>query len=166
MQGEWMRGDVQLITATIAFGMGVDKGEVRCVVHWGPPSSISAYAQESGRAGRDGEKAYARIFYSARDRDVILGLLYNDNKSNLVNEFKRVIRFCEAGEDCRHKVITDFFGDSEPACVNMCDICKNKDIVRNKLHMFLNGDTNLALSHRHANLELANVIKNKFYMKK
>src|SRR5690606_4715645 len=63
----FMTGGLDLVVATNAFGMGVDRADVRFVVHWGLPSTLEAYYQEAGRAGRDGEPAHALLFYATQD---------------------------------------------------------------------------------------------------
>jgi ATP-dependent DNA helicase RecQ len=132
-QRRFMERDLTLVVATNAFGMGIDRGDVRAVVHLAPPTSIEAYYQEVGRAGRDGERAYGLLLTSPNDMPLRRRLIESsadgerapeaivEHKWNL---FLELMRWVEGGS-CRHDAILRYFGDHEEALggCGQCDVC-------------------------------------------
>jgi ATP-dependent DNA helicase RecQ len=132
-QRAFMEGALDVVVATNAFGMGIDRADVRAVAHLGPPGSIEAYYQEAGRAGRDGERALGLLLFSSADlprrRSLIeMGSDEGPPAPEVVehkwNLFLELMRFAEGGS-CRHDAILRYFGDEEEtlAGCGICDVC-------------------------------------------
>jgi ATP-dependent DNA helicase RecQ len=125
-QDDFIKEKVNAIIATIAFGMGIDKSNVRYVIHTGMPKSPEHYQQESGRAGRDGLEAECCLFYSAGDYGIWKSLMRDmepeAHKIALV-KLNEMHSYCTGGV-CRHKAILRYFGqDLDKANCAACDIC-------------------------------------------
>ena len=128
-QDNFLMEDVDVIVATIAFGMGIDKPDVRYVIHHDIPKSMEGYYQETGRSGRDGGEGICIAFYSQKDIDKLTKFM----KDKPVSEreigtqiLKEVIDYAESSV-CRRKQILHYFGENfnEAGCNNMCDNCRH-----------------------------------------
>lgn len=139
-QDKFLMEDVEVIVATIAFGMGIDKPDVRFVIHHDIPKSMEGYYQETGRAGRDGGEGVCIAFYAQKDVDKLAKFM----KDKPVSEreigtqiLKEVIDYAESGV-CRRKQILHYFGENfnETGCNCMCDNCKKpKTLFEAETHL-------------------------------
>ncbi|MBD1396291.1 DNA helicase RecQ [Pontibacter sp. JH31] len=126
-QEAFLRDDVQIVCATIAFGMGIDKSNVRWVIHYNLPKNIEGYYQEIGRAGRDGAKSDALLFYSFADVINMRNMLSENDKAQTelqLVKLERMQQFAEA-TFCRRRILLQYFGETMPKDCGNCDICRN-----------------------------------------
>ncbi|OKL55755.1 hypothetical protein UA08_09010 [Talaromyces atroroseus] len=131
IQRDWQSGKYDVIVATIAFGMGIDKPDVRFVIHYTIPKSLEGYYQETGRAGRDGKRSGCYLFYSYKDtvqqkRFIEQGEGDYQQKNRQRQMLRNVVQFCENQSDCRRVQILAYFNESFRAsdCHRTCDNCK------------------------------------------
>ncbi len=124
-QEAFLEERVDIVVATVAFGMGIDKSNVRFVVHAGMPKSLEAYQQESGRAGRDGLEADCCLFFGGNDLGTWKRLMASSGEANdaAYESLEAMDRFCKSVQ-CRHKLLVEHFGQTfESTNCGACDIC-------------------------------------------
>lgn len=140
VQDDFLMEQIDVIVATIAFGMGIDKPDVRFVIHYDIPKSIENYYQETGRAGRDGMEGICLSFYDYKDVQRLEKFLKDKSVSDRelgLQLMDEVMGYCETG-DCRRKYLLHYFGEEydDAKCNNMCDNCKHpKPIIKIKDEM-------------------------------
>jgi ATP-dependent DNA helicase RecQ len=133
VQRAFIEGRQEIVVATNAFGMGIDRADVRCIVHLAPPGSLEAYYQEAGRAGRDGAEGVCLLLISPGDMALRRRLIESDTEGRVPdpevvrhqwNLFLELMRYAEGG-GCRHDAILRYFGDEAEtlAGCGKCDVC-------------------------------------------
>eukprot|EP00466_Bigelowiella_natans_P013242 jgi/Bigna1/39656/e_gw1.34.76.1 len=128
VQQKWTNGEFRVLCATIAFGMGIDKSNVRFVIHATLSKTLEGYVQEAGRAGRDGKHADCLVMFGFRDVFRQASLCFS---SSALNGLLRMTEYCKASRQCRRKIISQHFGEeyTQSDCSGNCDVCNGEVVL-------------------------------------
>jgi ATP-dependent DNA helicase RecQ len=131
-QDRFLKDDIKIMVATIAFGMGINKSNVRFVVHVDLPKNIEGYYQETGRAGRDGLHSEAILFYGVADVMKLKNFAVVEGNAVqskiMLQKLDKMVAFCEI-RTCRRKYLLNYFGESAADDCSGCDVCLNKPVL-------------------------------------
>ena len=169
-QSKWSKDKCQVIICTEAFGLGINKVDVYFVIHFTTPPFIENYYQESGRAGRDGERSHCILLYQASDFAMEVVPKIADQGQETLVKMKSMIQYAQNETECRRKILSKLLGEEDVKC-NICDICtrsqnddiEEQDITNQSLLIMQMLDLSLAnkykLSFRQINMVMRGTAK-------